>query len=436
MNNTTTTGNITKQMTVSLLSMYNGIKKREDKDREGYSEFARKYPIPRDVDFLRGSYGRVHNCGPHIVKVYTTLGCESAQKEIGLLKGIARDAGVCHIAEQTDFYSGTLRFVSVQRDGGIDLRQKYLKPPKRVPRKEFIRIARQTLEALDYLHKEGIVHGDIKPENVVVDSNGKVSVIDLGLANKENEHGRAFTSFYRPPENILDKKICAKGDIWALGVTLFTLLANEHFSPVDDDSKDYCYQAAILYAFHKRIRSLDNISPEKRNEILEEIKKNPLPKESCDYISKLRPFDLVIRFKYGKERGALLIHLLSQMVQWDVEKRASAAELLKHRIFKEDIQFTFCNEKPRNLTLQISNYKDEKLLELDLSQKIPMTCFHIPRSRHPYKIATLKLAGMARALMMSNERPIRDGEKLGFQELMASKGEQPPQDGASEQKKE
>ncbi len=437
----TVRGNTTKKMTVFLSKTYKKIDRRVLNEERGYAAFVRRYPIRQGADSLEGSYGTVYNsigsCGPLIVKLYkadTSLARSLAEKEVRLLREIAPDARVRHIAEQIDFYPGPLRFASVQRNGGIDLHQKYIDTKKRVSLNEFSRIARQTLEALNSLHKQEIVHGDIKPENVVVDSDGKVSVVDLGLAAKENEDGLSFTSFYRPPENVLDERIYSKGDIWALGTTLFILLTGEDFSPIHDDSKDY--QRGILYAFHQRLSDLDNISPERRGEMLEEIKKNPLPEEISKRTSWIRPFDIEIRSKYAPEEADLLIDFLSQMLQWDVEKRASAAELLKHRIFEKDVQFTFCNEKPRNLTLRISNSKGKSLLELDLSQKIPMTCFHIPRSRHPYKIEALKSIGLMRTVMMSNERFIRDGENLEFQELIFSKGEQQPQNGASEQKKE
>lgn len=78
-------------------------------------------------------------------------------------------------------------------------------------------------EAVDFAHRKGILHGDIKPANILVSSDGHVYLTDFGLARHGN--GRIFgTPEYMSPEQTLGA-IDARSDLYALGATLFALLS-------------------------------------------------------------------------------------------------------------------------------------------------------------------------------------------------------------------
>ncbi len=94
-------------------------------------------------------------------------------------------------------------------------------------------IGRQVADALDYAHKQGILHRDVKPSNLLLDMRGTVWVTDFGLAkvagpgadNLTHTGDILGTLRYMPPE-AFEGKSDARSDVYALGLTLYELLAH------------------------------------------------------------------------------------------------------------------------------------------------------------------------------------------------------------------
>src|SRR5579863_1289016 len=92
-----------------------------------------------------------------------------------------------------------------------------------------LRIARDIAAALQYVHERGIIHRDIKPENVHIDKNGKVKLMDFGIAKTANlsltRTGMAMgTPYYMAPEQVAGRPATPLVDIYAYGMLLFELL--------------------------------------------------------------------------------------------------------------------------------------------------------------------------------------------------------------------
>ncbi len=92
-------------------------------------------------------------------------------------------------------------------------------------------IITEVAKGLAIAHKHGIVHRDVKPDNILVMEDGKIKISDFGLAQEvKNPKGNkadmiAGTPYYMPPEQWEGKPVDARSDLYALGVTYYFLLS-------------------------------------------------------------------------------------------------------------------------------------------------------------------------------------------------------------------
>ncbi len=129
---------------------------------------------------------------------------------------------------------GSAAIVMQLIEGG-SLRELLLRHPKGLPVAEALRIIRQIAAGLQAAHAAGIVHRDMKPENVLIELDGTACVTDFGLAlpmhgetTRLTLAGTAVgTVDYMPPEQLRGQDVDARGDIYALGVILYELLTGQ-----------------------------------------------------------------------------------------------------------------------------------------------------------------------------------------------------------------
>jgi serine/threonine-protein kinase len=117
---------------------------------------------------------------------------------------------------------------------GQNLRE-ILKKKKKLTERQALHIGLEAASALAEAQKYGLVHGDIKPSNIIVNIEGIVKVCDLGLASQINletefalPYGLYQSAYYISPEVVRAGKPDIRSDIYSLGATLFRLATGSY----------------------------------------------------------------------------------------------------------------------------------------------------------------------------------------------------------------
>jgi len=102
---------------------------------------------------------------------------------------------------------------------------------KKISESEIRKLFVQTALALDYLHSQGVIMRDLKPENLLLDNNMNIKLCDLGWAARLDDVDyctvKAGTYAYMSPESLRGQRQTEKTDIWSLGILLYELSYNK-----------------------------------------------------------------------------------------------------------------------------------------------------------------------------------------------------------------
>ena len=171
---------------------------------------------------------------------------------------------------------GGRMFLALAFCEGETLQQKLERGPLPLP--EAVSIARQIAQGLAAAHRLHIVHRDIKPANVVILPDGKVKLLDFGLAKMTGATSLTRlgsspgTPAYKSPEQTKGEQVDPRSDLWALGVVLYEMVAGR--TPFGGE-----YESAVIYAIlNTPPRPLDGgkaFPPELAATIEKALAKNP-----------------------------------------------------------------------------------------------------------------------------------------------------------------
>jgi len=125
-----------------------------------------------------------------------------------------------------------LKYIVMEKIEGTTLKN-FMNKKGKLPLQATLHIAEQVLSALQHAHSKGIIHRDIKPQNIMLLSSGKVVVTDFGIAKLPNADTVTIadkaigTVFYISPEQASGKPIDRRSDIYSFGVMLYEMITGK-----------------------------------------------------------------------------------------------------------------------------------------------------------------------------------------------------------------
>lgn len=124
-------------------------------------------------------------------------------------------------------HSDDVEYIVIELVDGITLKQ-YMDKRGAISWKEALHFTKQITKALAHAHSRGIIHRDIKPQNIMLLKDGTIKVADFGIAALENEmqeSGQAVGSIhYIAPEQARGENPDARSDIYSLGIVMYEML--------------------------------------------------------------------------------------------------------------------------------------------------------------------------------------------------------------------
>lgn len=182
------------------------------------------------------------------VKVCKTAGARNARHARRLEHLFDNEADVARVLSHPNIIrvlraeceAGLWYFVMEFIEGGETLEHR-CHPERLLPVARVIEILIQCAQALDHAHRQGVVHRDVKPRNILLTADGQVKIADFGIAlivrqdhDRTQVVGNVGSLLYMAPEQIERGESTARSDIFSLGVIGYQLLTGTH--PFREDS--------------------------------------------------------------------------------------------------------------------------------------------------------------------------------------------------------
>ena len=205
------------------------------------------------------------------------------------------------------------------------------------------KLVTQILQAVDYLHKHGIIHTDLKPDNIMCETHlvwnslhqqkaisitkpFNIKLVDLGSAvylGKSNRvHGKISACGYRAPEVIIERAYGTSADIWSLGCCLYALYTGKHLFSRGDE--------------WKQLQNYTNAIGHPPDSMLETRYERLKFKKFREYV-RLGSVDGDLDYSRKGKNGRVnrrLIDFLRKLLRWDPKSRLTATAALTHPFFR------------------------------------------------------------------------------------------------------
>lgn len=207
-------------------------------------------------------------------------------------------------------FGDRIQYIVMEYIDGITLKD-YLSQQKEIKWKEAIHFTVQILQALQHAHEKGIVHRDIKPQNIMLLQDGTIKVTDFGIARFSRSETRTITDkaigsvHYIAPEQARGDLTDEKADIYSVGVMLYEMLTGQ--LPFEADN---AVSVAIMQmqADPRPPKDINPAIPDGLEEItLRAMQKNPAQRyqSAAEMLADIEAFkrnpSIVFQYKYFSE---------------------------------------------------------------------------------------------------------------------------------------
>jgi serine/threonine-protein kinase 11 len=253
-------------------------------------------------------------------------GGEAALKnEINIMRHL-KDANVLTLIEVFDDKIKDYKYIVIEFCGAGSLQQVVdSHPNKRLPLPDVWNFFRQIISGLSYIHSQGVIHRDMKPENLLITPDGTLKISDFGSALKLDEFSGndtitsvAGTPAFQCPQiaSGCSEYSGTKFDIWSCGITLFYLVTGT-----------YPFQADTLQRLYDKIVKEEVVIPKYVDESLAELLKGMLEKDEEKrfsikqikshkwYTSKLLEKKPEVNYLVDRWRSFSLLPFIAQALQ-------------------------------------------------------------------------------------------------------------------------
>ncbi|KAM9851146.1 myosin light chain kinase, smooth muscle [Aulostomus maculatus] len=216
------------------------------------------------------------------IKAYSAKEKENVRQEIGIMNSLHHPK----LVQCIDAFEGKSDIVMVlEMISGGELFERIIDEDFELTEREVIKYMLQIIDGVSFIHKQGIVHLDLKPENIMcVNKTGsKIKLIDFGLARRLENAGTLKVLFGTPefvaPEVINYEAISYPTDMWSIGVICYILLSGLSPFMGDNDNETLSNVTSATWDFEDE--AFDEISDNAKDFITNLLKKDMRARLTC-----------------------------------------------------------------------------------------------------------------------------------------------------------
>ncbi|MDF2566659.1 MAG: prkC [Oscillospiraceae bacterium] len=210
-------------------------------------------------------------------------------------------------------FGNNIQYIVMEYIDGITLKD-YIQQQKILRWKETVHFTVQILRALQHAHDKGIVHRDVKPQNIMLLQDGTIKVMDFGIARFARDERKSTTNkaigsvHYISPEQAKGEMSDEKSDIYSLGVMMFEMLTGK--LPFDGKTPE-SIAVMQMEAMPKKPRQINETIPEGLEEIIiRSMQKDPAMRyqTAAEMLRDIDEFkknpSIVFEYKYFSDEGS------------------------------------------------------------------------------------------------------------------------------------